>query len=139
MVYVYYIVHFYNILLVILLLFSILPSSLSTLLRSIFEHHTANRGMAVRYLVLVSTWTLLGDQDKVNMAALYLYTIPNNRRVGTGSQQTSSGWNSVWNRFQQQRVPTGGMARVLLWLRYGHRGWYNQFQVNEHMFAFIIV
>ena len=48
MVYVYYIVHFYNILLVILLLFSILPSSLSTLLRSIFEHHTANRGMAVR-------------------------------------------------------------------------------------------
>ena len=29
-------------------LYSILPSSLSTLLRSIFEHHTANRGMAVR-------------------------------------------------------------------------------------------
>ena len=48
-------------------------------------------------------------------------TIPNNRRVGTGSQQPSSGWKSVRNRFQQQRVPTGGMARDLPWLRYGHR------------------
>ena len=49
-------------------------------------------------------------------------TIPNNRRVGTGSQQTSSGWNLVRNRFQQQRASTGGMARVLPWLRYGCRG-----------------